>query len=476
MTISLETIKERNNNLIERLLTEFERVEGGTTSSTSLYPKPDESKLETISPVIHEVSSSNCLIKFYSGLKTDLKTELKTELKEFWLAFHRQVKSEFYNEAEVFRISRNVINENILDSMMYKLVLHHLLTTNASEEQIDLFIHKQKCSFMKKEITEYLQKFKKAEKMKKFLSQGDFKAVAKEIDGIMTFKSVIGKRFNFCIRVLDYITEIFLFFSKDINDKGTSEVDIKADSDDKLKFLEQIRLLSTIIDEKESDINHGEMIELVKIIIKQPLDKKLIRDLKIDTKPDTSTEAKTDTKTDESSILLQIKRIKQLYYKEATLYISDVIYEEFQIPVGDPLLSLFKAGCPGLRVLCESEIFKETFLFTKEQLRCKCIDTKCLIHSGEEECQIKNDFPSPLSDSDHEIPIELPFSEQHHSIIICPVLKTPCDKLNPPLVLECFHVISREAVKRLNTVKGIFDCPYCPNKSDINEVFEIFYE
>lgn len=455
MVISLKTLKERNNSLINRLLAEFEKVEGGTTSSTSFGLKNDLRKVDDASNNNSEISSGKSLIKFYSEFKPDLKKELKEDIRDFWFTFHKQIKSEFYNEAESFKISKNANGENILDVMVYKLILHYLLSVNASENRIESLFNKPKCQTLKDELFNYVQKFEKAEKMKKFLSQGDFKAVAKEIEDIKVFKSAKGKRFHFCVEVLDYLTEIISLISREIEEKINSE--------DKLRFLERIRSASSILDPKDHDINSKEMIELAKIIIKEPLDKKLLHNIPINRPNDTD-------------ILVQTRRIKQLYHKEATFYISDIIYEELQIPIGDPLINLFRAGCLGLPVLCKNEIFKENVLFSREQLGTKCREINCLVHLQEAMFKYQNKISSPLCDSDHEIPIELPFSEQHHSIVICQVLKTPCDKLNPPLVLECLHVISREAVKRLNTIKGVFDCPYCPNKSNINGVVEIFYE
>ncbi|ELQ75538.1 putative E3 ubiquitin ligase [Trachipleistophora hominis] len=76
-----------------------------------------------------------------------------------------------------------------------------------------------------------------------------------------------------------------------------------------------------------------------------------------------------------------------------------------------------------------------------------------------------------------ELPIDIALPKKYifHSYVVCPVLKIVCDESNPPVLLECRHVISMEAVKRLNCANGCFKCPYCPVESNINNVYEIYY-
>lgn len=75
-----------------------------------------------------------------------------------------------------------------------------------------------------------------------------------------------------------------------------------------------------------------------------------------------------------------------------------------------------------------------------------------------------------------ELPIDIALPKKYifHSYVVCPVLKIVCDESNPPILLECRHVISMEAVKRLNCANGCFKCPYCPVESNINNVYEIY--
>ncbi|KAH3671010.1 hypothetical protein OGAPHI_000721 [Ogataea philodendri] len=77
--------------------------------------------------------------------------------------------------------------------------------------------------------------------------------------------------------------------------------------------------------------------------------------------------------------------------------------------------------------------------------------------------------------STNEIPFEinLPASLQFHSIFICPVSKEETTPENPPMVLPCHHIISKESLLKLsrNSVAN-FKCPYCPGTSTITQAVQ----
>lgn len=52
----------------------------------------------------------------------------------------------------------------------------------------------------------------------------------------------------------------------------------------------------------------------------------------------------------------------------------------------------------------------------------------------------------------NELPIEIniPDHVKFHSVFSCPVLKEPSSPCNPPMMLPCGHVISKEALSRLS--------------------------
>ncbi|VEU22429.1 DEKNAAC103489 [Brettanomyces naardenensis] len=73
----------------------------------------------------------------------------------------------------------------------------------------------------------------------------------------------------------------------------------------------------------------------------------------------------------------------------------------------------------------------------------------------------------------NELPFEvgLPETLQFHSIFICPVSREETTPANPPMVLPCRHLISRESLYRMskNGISG-FKCPYCPEQCHMSDV------
>ncbi|XP_078588339.1 LOW QUALITY PROTEIN: E3 ubiquitin-protein ligase RMND5A-like [Branchiostoma floridae x Branchiostoma japonicum] len=62
-----------------------------------------------------------------------------------------------------------------------------------------------------------------------------------------------------------------------------------------------------------------------------------------------------------------------------------------------------------------------------------------------------------------ELPIEIDLGGEtrYHSIFACPILRQQTTETNPPVRLVCGHVISRDALNKLNTNNKV-KCPYCP--------------
>ncbi|KAI8912509.1 RING-type zinc-finger-domain-containing protein [Gorgonomyces haynaldii] len=66
-----------------------------------------------------------------------------------------------------------------------------------------------------------------------------------------------------------------------------------------------------------------------------------------------------------------------------------------------------------------------------------------------------------------EMAIDIPLldSQRFHSVFACPVSKEQSTKQNPPMMMTCGHVISKESLMRLckGNVNARFKCPYCPS-------------
>lgn len=69
---------------------------------------------------------------------------------------------------------------------------------------------------------------------------------------------------------------------------------------------------------------------------------------------------------------------------------------------------------------------------------------------------------------DYELVVKLPkgIAKAFHSLFVCPVLKCVCDADNLPVLLECGHVISQNAITQISNsgTKQVFKCPYCPTE------------
>lgn len=65
--------------------------------------------------------------------------------------------------------------------------------------------------------------------------------------------------------------------------------------------------------------------------------------------------------------------------------------------------------------------------------------------------------------SREELPIEIDVTAKchYHSIFACPILRQQSCDSNPPMRLQCGHVISRDALNKLSNGSKL-KCPYCP--------------
>lgn len=62
-----------------------------------------------------------------------------------------------------------------------------------------------------------------------------------------------------------------------------------------------------------------------------------------------------------------------------------------------------------------------------------------------------------------ELPIKIDTGFSYHSLFACPILRTRSGTSNPPMMLVCGHVISKDALNKLER-SGRLKCPYCPKE------------
>jgi len=83
---------------------------------------------------------------------------------------------------------------------------------------------------------------------------------------------------------------------------------------------------------------------------------------------------------------------------------------------------------------------------------------------------------SEWSQSD-ELPIEIPLlpENRYHSIFACLVSKEQSTEHNPPMMMTCGHVISKDSLQKLNKAGGSVKCPYCPTESQLVSALRLFF-
>jgi hypothetical protein len=78
-----------------------------------------------------------------------------------------------------------------------------------------------------------------------------------------------------------------------------------------------------------------------------------------------------------------------------------------------------------------------------------------------------------------ELPVTIPLldSQRYHSVFVCPVSKEQGSEANPPMLMVCGHVISKESLSRLSkgSVNTRFKCPYCPVDSTAAQAVRVYF-
>jgi len=54
-----------------------------------------------------------------------------------------------------------------------------------------------------------------------------------------------------------------------------------------------------------------------------------------------------------------------------------------------------------------------------------------------------------------------------HSSFVCPVSRQQTSEKNPPMLLQCGHVLSNDAMMKIAKSSGRFKCPTCPKEQTV---------
>lgn len=76
-----------------------------------------------------------------------------------------------------------------------------------------------------------------------------------------------------------------------------------------------------------------------------------------------------------------------------------------------------------------------------------------------------------------QLPVEIPVPHtmQMHSTVLCPVTKEACTPGNPPVRLNCGHVVSQDSLPGLRDGAMFYLCPYCSEGSLDEEVLRLHF-
>ncbi|KAI0064615.1 hypothetical protein BV25DRAFT_1881953 [Artomyces pyxidatus] len=73
------------------------------------------------------------------------------------------------------------------------------------------------------------------------------------------------------------------------------------------------------------------------------------------------------------------------------------------------------------------------------------------------------------------IEVPLPPENRYHSVFACPVSKDQSTEQNPPMMMSCGHVVSKDSLQKLSKAKGIVKCPYCPVESTLGTALRVYF-
>ncbi|XP_072958580.1 protein RMD5 homolog isoform X2 [Typha angustifolia] len=74
------------------------------------------------------------------------------------------------------------------------------------------------------------------------------------------------------------------------------------------------------------------------------------------------------------------------------------------------------------------------------------------------------------------VPVDLGREFQFHSVFVCPVLREQGGNENPPMLMPCGHVLSKQSILKLSkSSTRPFKCPYCPLDSVVSQCRQLHF-
>ncbi|ONK78085.1 uncharacterized protein A4U43_C02F14160 [Asparagus officinalis] len=74
------------------------------------------------------------------------------------------------------------------------------------------------------------------------------------------------------------------------------------------------------------------------------------------------------------------------------------------------------------------------------------------------------------------VPVDLGREFQFHSIFVCPIIREQGSEENPPMLMPCGHVLSKQSIVKLSKNSSRpFKCPFCPLEANVAQCRQLHF-